>query len=133
MFPPLRTAQTILVDVMGNGIDGGLIGIPPGGISKAKFLVGFPDTDGRGYRWALYFNPSLYPGSEFVTVTRGMGPDSCTWTIEAAPNAVAGLILFNVAKGSLRHDSYQTANAVGVGRRDDTCRLGRTRAHHLAP
>ena len=81
-----------------NSIDGGLPGMTPGTSVQSSFLIGFPDPDSRGFRWAVYFNDSIYPGTGQVTVTRD-SLEPCTWTIEADEDDVAGLILFQVAKG----------------------------------
>ncbi len=88
--------STNLVDGSGNTTSGGLTGLDVLESSQSRFLIGFPDPDGRSYRWALYWNPSLYAGTSHVTVTRA---NTCEWTIEADANAVAGLILFSQGRG----------------------------------
>lgn len=87
---------TNLVDASGNEISGGLTGLDPLESVQSRFLIGFPDPDGRAYRWALYWNPSLYGGTSHVSVTR---TSLCAWTVEADENAVAGLILFSTGRG----------------------------------
>ena len=91
------------------GTPGLLTGLAEGGMTETTFIIGFPDPDrSTGYRWALYWNPSLYPGTDLATVTRS---GACEWTISADENAVAGLILFNVPKtkkgGNKTLESYE--------------------------
>jgi len=63
--------------------------IPIGGSSNARMLVDFRDPLGRGYGWTLRFNPTLYPGSTNVTVTR---IDENTWEVEATAADRARLV-----------------------------------------
>jgi hypothetical protein len=91
------------------GAPGLLTGLAEGGMTETTFVIGFPDPDrNTGYRWALYWNPSLYPGTDLAAVTR---TGACEWTIAADENAVAGLILFNVPKtkkgGNKTLESYE--------------------------
>lgn len=106
-------AATNLVNAAGEEIPGGLTSITSGDSSRARFLMGFPDPDGRGYRWAVYYNNYLYPGTGLVTVTRGSNfdgnseTDACSWTIEAGATDVAGLILFNVGGKRANTQSFE--------------------------
>jgi hypothetical protein len=106
-------AATNLLNAAGDEIPGGLTSLAPGSSTRARFLMGFPDPDGRGYRWAVYYNSYLYPGTGHVTVTRGSNldedpaMDACTWTIEAGATDVAGLILFNVGGKRANTQSFE--------------------------
>ena len=89
-------ANTNLVTAGNVEVSGGLTSILPGASHAARFLIGFPDPDGRPYRWGLYFNPAVYPNTGLATVTRTA---ACTWTITAGPDDLAGLTLFSQGKG----------------------------------
>jgi len=100
--------QTNVVDVNGVEIANGLMGIPPGNTLFARFFVSFEDPGGSDFHWSAIFNPLDYAGSNHVTVTRGDGSNSCTWTIAATVSdtdtngptgARAGLRAWNVKKG----------------------------------
>ncbi len=83
-----------------NIIANGFGSIPVGGSADGDGHVAFPDPYERGYSWGLWWTDRNYPGATPVTVTR---TDQCTWTIEAAGDAVAGLRLYQTGlKGKNR-------------------------------
>ncbi len=91
-------ANTNLVTAGNVEVTGGLTAIPIGGTHATRLKLGFPDPDGLGYRWSLYFNPAAYPGTGLVSVTRS-ATEPCTWTISAGVGDLAGLTLFSQGKG----------------------------------
>jgi hypothetical protein len=81
-----------------NGVDlpNGFIAIPIGGAARARFFVNFLDPKGRELLWTVRFDPALYPGSTFLTVTR---PAENVWTVEAGGADVAQLVSATTANG----------------------------------
>lgn len=75
------------VDANGTALPNGFYGIPQGSAANAEFKFNFLDSTGK-IRYTVRMNPSLYPGTSYVTVTR---TDANAWTIEAGPDAVAAL------------------------------------------
>jgi hypothetical protein len=76
--------HTNVVDGSGAPAAGGLKGIPVGASSNARLKVAFNRLDGSGQtvQWAVRFNPTDYPGSDFVTVRH---LSSNIWEVEALP------------------------------------------------
>ena len=63
--------------------------IPVGVSTRARFFMNFADPSGREILWTVRFDPQLYPGSTFLTVTRlGQG----TWTIESNASDISQLV-----------------------------------------
>ncbi len=72
-----------LVDATtGLAISGGFEGMSLGQTAQAGMLLNFPDPFNRKLVWTVRFNPTDYPGSSPVYVTRA---GTNTWTIEAGP------------------------------------------------
>jgi hypothetical protein len=76
--------HTNVVDVSGAPAAGGLKGILVGASSNARLKVAFNrlNASGQTVQWAVRFNPTDYPESDFVTVRR---LSANTWEVEAMP------------------------------------------------
>jgi hypothetical protein len=99
---PKNTSDPWTAALHGNAIDAagvrlanGLLSLPVGAASDARFFVNFPDPDGGRFHWTLYFNPTSYPESDFVTVTR---TGVCSWEIES--HGRGKLVAHGVGKGA---------------------------------
>jgi hypothetical protein len=58
--------------------------------------MNFADPSGRALLWTVRFDPNLFPGSTFITVTRlGQG----TWAIESSASDVSQLVSETTSKG----------------------------------
>ena len=82
-----------VVDANGTALPDGFRGLAVGASSDARFFVNFPDPDGRSFHFSLFFNPTSYPNSDFVTVTRTA---QCSWLIES--NGYAELVAHGIGK-----------------------------------
>ncbi len=87
--------QTTMRNSQGNTIAGGPRTLAVSESALIDVLIGFQDPHGRGYRWALYWSPANYPGSQPATITR---TGTCTWALEAT-DEIVGLRLFNTGNG----------------------------------
>ena len=77
------------VDANGASLPNGFLDVPIGGTRNAKFKINFPDPAGRAMVWTVRFNPTEYPGSSYVSVTR---IDANTWAVEATSAQLAKLV-----------------------------------------
>lgn len=84
-----------VIDAAGVRLPNGLLSLPVGSSSDARFFVNFPDPQGRRFHWTVYFNPTSYPESDFVTILR---TDSCSWVIESQGRGK--LVAHGVGSGS---------------------------------
>ena len=85
----LPGSRTYPVDAVGTDLPNGFISIPVGGSARARFYLNFADPTGRALLWTVRFDPKLYPGSSFLTVTRSA---ENIWTVEATTADVAELV-----------------------------------------
>lgn len=69
-----------VIDAAGNALPNGLRGLAVGDSSIARFFVNFPDPEGGSFHWTVFFNPTSYPDSDFVTITRTA---ACIWQVES--------------------------------------------------
>ncbi len=90
----LPGSRTYPVDAMGTDLPNGFMSIPVGQSANARFYLNFGDPQGRSILWTVRFDPALYPGSTFLTVTRTA---ENTWIIEATGSAVAELVSANTS------------------------------------
>lgn len=76
--------HTNVVDAAGAPAAGGLKAIPVGASSHARLKIAFNrlNASGQTVQWAVRFNPTDYPESDFVTVHH---LSANTWEIEAVP------------------------------------------------
>ena len=88
--------RTYPVDAAGTDLPNGFMSVPVGGSARARFYINFADPSGRSLRWTVRFDPALYPGSTFLTVTRSA---ENVWTVEASPDAVAQLVSETISTG----------------------------------
>lgn len=77
------------VDAAGTHLANGFLDVPIGATMNATAKINFPDPSGRALVWTVRFNPTLYPGSSYVSVTR---IDANTWAVEANGSQVAKLV-----------------------------------------
>lgn len=81
-------SRTYPTDALGSDLPNGFLSVPVGGTSRARIFLNFEDPQGRSILWTVRFDPTFYPASGLLTVTR---PAQNTWTIEATANDVAVL------------------------------------------
>jgi hypothetical protein len=72
-----------------NPLPNGLLDIPISTQSNARMKINFPDPDGRALLWTVRYNPTVYPGSTFVTVRR---TSASSWTVTTSPSPIAKLV-----------------------------------------
>jgi hypothetical protein len=84
------------VDAMDTELPNGLLSISVGQSVHARFKLNFADPSGRSLLWTIRFNPTMYPGSGYVTVTRA---STTSWTIEASGSDVAELVAISTDRG----------------------------------
>lgn len=89
-------SRTYPVDAMGADLPSGFLSVPVGGSARARLFLNFADPSGRALLWTVRYDPALYPGSTFLTVTR---PAVNTWTIEASATDVAQLVSATTTSG----------------------------------
>jgi hypothetical protein len=84
IFMDAVVIHTNAVDAAGAPVAGGITSIAVGGSSNARLKIAFNrlNTSGQTVQWAVRFNPTDYPESDFVTIRR---LSSNTWTVEALP------------------------------------------------
>lgn len=84
------------VDAMGTELPNGFLSISVGQSVHARFKLNFADPFGRSLLWTIRFNPTMYPGSGYVTVTR---TSTTTWTVEATTLDPAELVSLTTGRG----------------------------------
>ena len=77
------------VDAADNELPQGLLDIPVDVSMNARFKINFPDPYGRAILWTVRFNPTAYPGSDYVTVLR---TGSGAWTVTTTAGAIGKLV-----------------------------------------
>jgi hypothetical protein len=84
LFMDSVVIHTNVVDGTGSPVARGLAGIAVGASSYARLKIAFNrlNTSGQTVQWAVRFNPTDYPESDFVTVNR---LSTNAWTVEALP------------------------------------------------
>ena len=70
------------------------MGISVGQTVNARIYINFADPQGDPILWTVRFDPRLYPGSTFLTVTRSA---ENVWVIEANSTHVAGPVSANTS------------------------------------
>jgi len=82
-------SHTYPVDAMGTDLPNGLMSIPVGQSAPARWFFNFDDPAGRSILWTVRFDPRLYPGSTYLTVTRLA---DAQWSISASDANIAQLV-----------------------------------------
>jgi hypothetical protein len=82
-------ASVVAVDATGTDLRNGFLDVPIGATMNAKAKINFPDPFGRTLEWTVRFNPTGYPGSSYVLVTR---VDANTWIVESSSSPIAKLV-----------------------------------------
>jgi hypothetical protein len=77
------------VDAADKELPQGLLSIPVNVSMNARFKINFADPYGRAIPWTVRFNPTAYPGSDYVTVLR-TGPGA--WTVTTTARAIGKLV-----------------------------------------
>lgn len=95
----LPGSRTYPVDAMGADLPNGFNSIAVGASARARMYLNFEDPSGRDILWTVRFDPTFYPSSGLLTVTR---PAPNTWTIEATANDVAVLESANTSGKALK-------------------------------
>ncbi len=90
----LPGGRTWPVDASGVDLPNGFMGISVGQTVNARILINFADPQGDPILWTVRFDPGLYPGSTYLTVTRTA---ENVWVIEANATHVAGLVSANTS------------------------------------
>jgi hypothetical protein len=77
----------------GDLADNGLLSIPVGATWPSRLKLGFntPNASGTDVAWAVRYNPTDYPGSDLLHITR---IDATSWDVEASPADRAMLVSF---------------------------------------
>ena len=77
----------------GETVTGGLLSIPIGATWPSRSKIGFNTTNAAGTNvaWAVRYNPTDYPGSDLLRITR---IDAATWDVEALATDRAMLVSF---------------------------------------
>jgi hypothetical protein len=77
----------------GEPVADGLLGIPIGVTWPSRLKIAFstPNAGGTNVAWAVRYNPTDYPGSDLLRITR---IDAATWDVEASATDRAMLVSF---------------------------------------
>jgi len=90
----LPGGRTYPVDAAGRDLPNGFMGIAVGQTVNARIYINFADPQGDPILWTVRFDPGLYPGSTYLTVTRTA---ENVWIIEANATHIAGLVSANTS------------------------------------
>lgn len=93
-YESLPGSRTLPVDAMGADLPNGFKSLAVGQSAPARMFLNFPDPAGRALLWTVRFDPSLYPGSSHLRVTRTA---STKWILEATDADVAELVSANTS------------------------------------
>jgi hypothetical protein len=92
----LPGSRTYPVDAAGADLPDGFMSIAVGQSAPARWYFNFADPYGRALLWTVRFDPALYPGSTFLTVTRTA---TNQWVVEATAGQVAQLVSATTTNG----------------------------------